>query len=225
MHLLELRGVGLLTGEVGCGKTTVCRLVTPTSTPACTASTTSPSPPATDMYKSIAWQLGLLPRHRLPGHPRRDHTPRSGVQTAARPDRRRGAIPAQRVLDDLRLLTNYSMDSEHRLCLLLVGLTELRRRLSMAIHESLNQRLVVRHHLGGLDRDELGLYLPPESRRFRVAVEPPAVEALFQASRASPDQPDRSSPSGRQLRQRTRQPRTPAAPSTSCAPDSTKGLP
>ena len=27
-HLLELRGIGLLTGEVGCGKTTVCRHVT-----------------------------------------------------------------------------------------------------------------------------------------------------------------------------------------------------
>ena len=37
------------------------------------------------------------------------------------------------------------MDSENRLCLLLVGLTELRRRLAMAVHESLSQRLVVRH--------------------------------------------------------------------------------
>ncbi len=27
-HLLHLRGIGLLTGEVGCGKTTVCRAVT-----------------------------------------------------------------------------------------------------------------------------------------------------------------------------------------------------
>ena len=27
-HLLELKGIGLLTGEVGCGKTTVCRKVT-----------------------------------------------------------------------------------------------------------------------------------------------------------------------------------------------------
>ena len=28
LHLLELRGIGLLTGEVGCGKTTACRQVT-----------------------------------------------------------------------------------------------------------------------------------------------------------------------------------------------------
>ena len=63
------------------------------------------------------------------------------------------------VLEDLRLLTNFAMDSENRLCLLLVGLTELRRRLAMAVHESLSQRLVVRHHLNGLDRDELDHYL------------------------------------------------------------------
>ena len=59
------------------------------------------------------------------------------------------------VLEELRLLTNYEMDSENRLCLLLVGLTELRRRLQMAVHESLEQRIVIRYHLGGLGRDEL----------------------------------------------------------------------
>ena len=46
------------------------------------------------------------------------------------------------VLEDLRLLCNFAMDSENRLCLLLVGLTELRRRLAMAVHESLGER----HH-------------------------------------------------------------------------------
>ncbi len=72
------------------------------------------------------------------------------------------------VLEDLRLLTNFAMDSENRMCLILVGLTEIRRRLSMAVHESLSQRLVVRHHLSGLDRDE--------------------VEALFQGTRGLPRQ-------------------------------------
>ena len=93
------------------------------------------------------------------------------------------------VLEDLRLLTNYEMDSRNRLCLLLVGLTELRRRLSMAVHESLAQRVVVRYHLAGLAREELSEYL---AHRLRLAgcelplFEPPAVEALFQATQGMP---------------------------------------
>ena len=93
------------------------------------------------------------------------------------------------VLEDLRLLTNYQMDSENRLCLLLVGLTELRRRLSMAVHESLAQRIVVRHHLTGLKREEL-----PRSLTHRLQLvgceqplfDAPAIEALFQATQGVP---------------------------------------
>ena len=111
------------------------------------------------------------------------------------------------VLEDLRLLTNFAMDSENRLCLLLVGLTELRRRLAMAVHESLSQRLVVRHHLNGLDRDEVDHYL---THRLRLAgcelplFEPCAVEALFQSTRiATAHQSDRPlCPDRRRARQR-----------------------
>ena len=59
----------------------------------------------------------------------------------------------------------------------------------MAVHESLSQRLVVRHHLTGLDRDELDAYL---THRLRLAgceiplFEPPAIEALFQSARGLP---------------------------------------
>ena len=73
--------------------------------------------------------------------------------------------------------------------MLLVGLTELRRRLAMACHESLAQRLVVRHHLAGLDREELDDYL---AHRLHLAgcehplFEPPAVEALAQSTRGLP---------------------------------------
>ncbi len=89
------------------------------------------------------------------------------------------------VLEDLRLLTNYAMDAERRLCLILVGLPELRRRLSMAVHESLAQRIVVRYHLGNLSREELAAYL---AHRLALAgchvplFDPPATEALHQAS-------------------------------------------
>ena len=59
----------------------------------------------------------------------------------------------------------------------------------MAVHESLSQRLVVRHHLNGLDRSELDHYL---THRLRLAgcetplFEPPAVEALSQSTRGLP---------------------------------------
>jgi len=93
------------------------------------------------------------------------------------------------VLEDLRLLTNYQMDAENRLCLLLVGLTELRRRLAMAVHESLAQRIVVRHHLTGLTREELPEYLTHRLRLVGCELalfEPPAIEALFQATQGMP---------------------------------------
>jgi type II secretory pathway predicted ATPase ExeA len=90
------------------------------------------------------------------------------------------------VLEGLRLLTKYQMHSENRLFLLLVGPTELRRRWSMAVHESPAQQIGVRHHLTGLTWEELSDYLV---HRLRLPgcelplIEPPAVEALFQATR------------------------------------------
>ncbi len=93
------------------------------------------------------------------------------------------------VLEDLRLLTNYAMDAKRRLCLVLVGLTELRRRLTMAVHESLSQRIVVRYHLGGLTREELPGYLTHRLQLAGCALplfDPASVETLFQATQGLP---------------------------------------
>src|SRR6266849_6033096 len=93
------------------------------------------------------------------------------------------------VLEDLRLLTNYQMDAENRLCLVLLGHPELRRRLTMAVHDALAQRIVVRHHMAALTRDELTGYL---AHRLRLAgaelplFDPAAEEALFQATSGLP---------------------------------------
>jgi type II secretory pathway predicted ATPase ExeA len=63
------------------------------------------------------------------------------------------------VLGELRLLAHDEMDSQGRLCLLLVGHAELRRRIGMAVHAPLCQRIVGRYHLDGLGRDEVAAYL------------------------------------------------------------------
>ena len=194
-HLLELRGIGLVTGEAGSGKTTLCRKVVSGLhtglyrvfyVPLSTGN-------VMDMYKAIAWQLGLpVERNRASAY-RAIHTEVCRLAVECRIHPVLVVDEAQHlrndVLEDLRLLTNYAMDSEPRLCLLLVGLTELRRRLSMAVHESLAQRIVVRYHLGGLARDELPEYL---EHRLRLAgtslplFEPAAVQALYQATHGLP---------------------------------------
>ena len=199
-HLVELRGIGLLTGEVGSGKTTVCRRLTARLHPGLYRvhyiSLTTGN--VLDMYKSIAWELGLpVERSRAAAY-QAIRTEISRLVTEAK------QLPVlivdeahhlrNDVLEDLRLLTNFAMDAEQRLCLILVGLTELRRRLAMAMHESLAQRLVVRHHLAGLDRDETDAYV---EHRLRLAgcelplFEAPAVEALFQSARGLPRQINR----------------------------------
>ncbi|MYI06853.1 MAG: AAA family ATPase [Gemmatimonadetes bacterium] len=199
-HLIELKGIGMLTGEVGAGKTTVCRHLTAQLHPGLFrvhyVSLTTGN--VLDMYKSIAWEFGLsVERSRSSAH----HAIRTEISRLATEARQFPVLVVDEahhlrndVLEDLRLLTNFAMDSENRMCLILVGLTELRRRLSMAVHESLSQRLVVRHHLTGLDRDEVEAYL---THRLRLAgcelplFEDAAVEALFQGTRGLPRQVNR----------------------------------
>ena len=194
-HLIELKGIGMLTGEVGAGKTTVCRHLTDKLHPGLyrvhyvSLSTGN----VLDMYKAIGWELGIaVERSRSSAH----HAIKTEVSRLAKEAKQLPVLIVDEahhlrsdVLEDLRLLTNFAMDSENRLCLILVGLTELRRRIAMAVHASLSQRLVVRHHLTGLSRDEVDAYV---KHRLCLAgcelpvFEEPAIEALSQATRGLP---------------------------------------
>ena len=200
LHLLELRGIGLLTGEAGCGKTSACRRVIHDLHPGLYRvfyiSLTTGS--VLDMYQSIAWELGLATvRTRAAAY----REIRTEISRLVRESKQLPVLVIDEahhlrhdVLEDLRLLTNFRMDSQQHLCLLLVGLTELHRRLKMAVHASLAQRIIVQQHVNGLAHDELEPYL---AHRLRLAgcelplFEPPAIEALFQASRGLPREVNR----------------------------------
>lgn len=190
-HLLELRGIGIVTGESGSGKTTACRKIvaglhTGLHRVLYVCLTTGN---VMDLYKTIAWEVGLpIERNRAALF----RQIRNEVSRLCSEARQKPILIVDEahhlrsdLLEDLRLLTNYAMDSENRLCLLLVGHPELRRRLNMAAHEALSQRIVVRAHVTGLSREEIGPYL---NHLLRLAgtelelFEPSAQEALFQAS-------------------------------------------
>jgi type II secretory pathway predicted ATPase ExeA len=146
-----------------------------------------------DTYKTIAWELGLATERSRAALFRqiRSEVTRLCAEARCRPILVIDEAHHLRadVLEDLRLLTNYAMDSENRLCLLLIGHPELRRRLSMAAHEALSQRVVVRCNVGGLSRDELGDYLGHLLRRAGTELplfEPAALEAIYQATAGLP---------------------------------------
>lgn len=194
-YLFTLRGIGLVTGDVGTGKTTVTRKVTSGLhqglhrvfyVPLSTGN-------VMDLYKSVAWELGLPTERSKSALYKciRDEVSRLCLEAKIRPILIIDEAQNLRsdVLEDLRLLTNYQMDSENRLTLLFVGQAELRRRLSMAVHEALSQRIVVRHHVGGLQRGETGDYLNHLLRLAGTQIqlfEPAAIEAIFQATNGLP---------------------------------------
>jgi len=194
-HLLELRGIGLLTDEPGSGKTTLCRRVVDGLHPGLfrTVYITLSTGNVMDMYKSIAWGFELpTERNRVAAFRQLSNE----VTRQLHESKQRPLVILDEahhlrteVLEDLRLLTNYEMDSENRLCLLFVGLSDLRRRIGMAAHESLDQRIVMRFHLEGLSEPELADYL---THRLRGAgcelplFEPAAIKAIYQAARALP---------------------------------------
>lgn len=194
-HLIEMRGIGLVTGESGSGKTTVCRKVLSSLHTGLyrVVYAQHSTGNVMDTYKTIAWELGLTVERSRAALFRqiRSEVTRLSTETRCRPVLVLDEAHHLRsdVLEDLRLLTNYAMDSENRLMLLLVAHPELRRRVTLAAHEALNQRIVVRAHMGGLTRDELDQYVAHLLRRAGTELplfEPAALEAIFQATSGLP---------------------------------------
>ena len=62
-------------------------------------------------------------------------------------------------LQELRLLTNFKMDSFDPFILILSGQTDLKRIMDYAILESLSQRLSLRYHMAPLDAKEVASYI------------------------------------------------------------------
>lgn len=194
-HLVDMRGIGLVSGDSGSGKTTCCRhLVAGLHTGlyrVLYVSMTTGN--VMDLYKSIAWELGLSTERNRAALFRqiRSEVSRLCAETRTRPVLIIDEAHHLRtdLLEDLRLLTNYAMDSENRLTLILVGHPELRRRMKLAALDALAQRVVVRAHVRGLTRDEMGPYL---AHRLRLAgtevplFEPAAIEAIYQATNGLP---------------------------------------
>ncbi len=98
-------------------------------------------------------------------------------------------IPYKSTFEEIRLLTNFQLDEENLLSLILIGQPDLRKRLERKQYLPLRQRIGLRYHLNPLSNDEIKEYI---AHRLRVAgrTDPlfseEAIEALCEFSQGIP---------------------------------------
>lgn len=167
-HLLygikERKGFVQLTGEVGAGKTTICRaMLEKLGDEYATALILNPVLDADHLMKAIAMEFGLD----VKGRDKLETLAAINHFLLALVEKGQDAVlvidEAQDLTDGLleqiRLLSNLETDERKLLQIVLMGQPELRDRLNHAGLRQLRQRITVRYHLKPLSRLEIGQYV------------------------------------------------------------------
>ncbi len=194
-YVVEERELALLTGEIGCGKTTISRALMDSMgegyrfcfifNPRLTAmeflravarnlSVESPSGSKDEVLKELTDAL-----YRFYGE---------GCCPVVIIDEAQ-LVPDREIFDEIRLLTNFQMDDRNLLSVIIMGQPELRTLLAATVYEPFRQRIALNFHLHPLDLEETQEYLD-----FRMNVagasagvfSPDAVQRIFEISGGVP---------------------------------------
>lgn len=93
------------------------------------------------------------------------------------------------VFEEIRLITNFQMDDENLISIILLGQPELKEKMKKGNWEAFRQRVGFFYHIGPLTREDIGMYL---EHRFKIAggnympFKDEAVELIFQYSKGIP---------------------------------------
>lgn len=172
-HLLYGLGAGggfvLLTGEVGAGKTTVCRCFLEQVPPHCrVAYVFNPRLTVTELLAVVCEEFGIaVPEAASGGATVKTFIdPLNHFLLAAHAEGRNCVLVideaqqlAPDVLEQLRLLTNLETNERKLLQIILIGQPELRELLAAPGLTQLAQRVIARYHLGPLDEADTARYL------------------------------------------------------------------
>ncbi len=167
-HLLygirERKGFVQLTGEVGAGKTTLCRaMLEQLDGHFSTAVILNPVLNADELMKAIATEFGLDARSR----DRLDVIALISTFLLKQVEQGRESVLiidesqnlTEELLEQVRLLSNIETDDRKLLQIVLLGQPELRDRLNSPRLRQLRQRITVRYHLKPLTRFEMAQYI------------------------------------------------------------------
>ena len=191
----QRKGFIQLTGEVGSGKTTLCRAVLAELGRAVqTALILNPCLTEAQLMRAILKDFGL----KTTGKDMLNlietlnafllEKMQQGENVALLIDEAQDLSP--QVMEQIRLLSNLETDQQKLIQIVLVGQPELKQRLASHDLRQLRQRITVRYHISPLTLEETTVYI---SHRLTVAgsdgsirFEPGAVSLVFKFSRGVP---------------------------------------
>ena len=164
-HLEEIKGIGIITGEPGLGKTTTLRYWVKGLNTALYKIIYIPHTTITIMefYRQLADEFGIEPSHskRKNFKAIQEEITRLVIEKRITPViilDEANYLPSA-VLNDLKLLANFDMDSKDRLIILLVGQSVLRSTLNLKSNEALRQRISMNYSLQPMSWDETKKYI------------------------------------------------------------------
>ncbi len=194
-YLAKTKGFGILTGSAGRGKTTAVRSWAASLNPSLykvvysSLSTLTPN----DFYRNLVKELGNEPAYKKPDNFRiiQDEITRLAIEK-----RKTSVIIIgeanyinNTILNDLKILFNFEMDSRDRAAILLAGLPKLNSTLTLQIHEPLRQRIVMNYNLEGLTKEEGKTYILEKLKGAgcnQTVFEDAAIEAILNAADGTP---------------------------------------
>ncbi len=194
--MVNNEGIVKITGEVGTGKTMLCRkLLNDLPADVVTAFIPNPVLEPQQLYRVIATELGLSPEPQTPfttlGEELQQHLislRAQGKRTLVCVDEAQ-AMPDES-LETLRLLTNLETEKHKLLHIVLFAQPELNERLQHKHLRQLHQRISFSYELSHLDAQTTAAYLTfrlgQAGYRGAPLFEPPALRLLYKASGGIP---------------------------------------
>ncbi len=194
-YAVEEREIVMLTGGVGCGKTTLTRALMDRLDDRCTVvNIINPRLTPSQFLRTIAKRLGIGISYNLKAdlldaiYEKFYNGYEAGNFFVIIIDEAQ-LIPNRDTFEEIRLLTNFQLDHSNLISLILVGQPDLRRRLDHKSLLPLKQRVGLFYHLDALSNDELKGYVEYRLRvsgREGVLFTDEALECLYLYSKGIP---------------------------------------